>query len=323
MYRLVLFSGLIEILSIFQSCAQRIDNSSTFKTIQTDTYLRMQYDNDYFTRTDKYYTQGIELEYVNPAIKHFLLTQLLFRPKRSSLNYGISLDHMAFTPTNTGTNQILYGDRPFAACLTLKIFAIANDSLRRRRISSALVAGILGPAAGGAEMQTTIHRWLDNPLPMGWQNQIHNNCILNYELNAENELLTIDRVLLLNAAAQIRAGTLNDKVNAGLNFMFGNFPDPYRSSSKALKKKLHYYIYGQPGLSYIGYDASLQGGLFDHHSPYTISNSGISRINFQSDYGFVVCFPRLYLEYCQTYLTKEFKTGTYHRWGGIRIGYAW
>ena len=324
MTRTSLISVLTGLNFFIQASAQRIDNSSVFKTISSDRYFRMQYDNDYFTRTDLYYTQGIELEYVNPFLKNFPVSKLLFRPRSSQIRYGISIDHAAYTPSSTSSNEILYGDRPFAACLSLKTFAIATDSSRRRRISTALIAGIIGPVAGGREMQTTIHRWLDNPLPMGWQYQIQNDIILNYQFNYEKELLDVNNILILSSASELRAGTLNDKIRGGFNFMLGRFSDPYQSVSntKTGIKKFSYYLYGQPGLSLVGYDASLEGGVFDHKSPYTISPTGISRITFQGDYGIVVCVSTFYLEYCQSYLTKEFSTGKYHRWGGIRIGFT-
>jgi lipid A 3-O-deacylase len=128
----------------------------------------------------------------------------------------------------------------------------------------------------------------------------------------------------LNSASEIRTGTLNDKISGGFNFMFGEFSDPYMPSSrqKTRKKRFSYYLYGQPVASLIGYDASLEGGVFDHKSPYTIAPAGISRLTFQADYGIVVCVSTLYLEYCQSYLTKEFESGHYHRWGGIRIGFT-
>ena len=104
--------------------------------------------------------------------------------------------------------------------------------------------------------------------------------------------------------------------------MAGNFTDPYKSNNRTKKeiKKFRYYLYGQTETSIIGYDASLQGGLFNHSSPYTISSGNITRVTFQGDYGIVVSFRKIYLEYCQSYLTKEFSTGKFHRWGGIRIG---
>ena len=79
-------------------------------------------------------------------------------------------------------------------------------------------------------------------------------------------------------------------------------------------------MYGQSRVNFIGYDATMQGGLFNRTSPYTIAASDVSRITFQADAGIIVNFKKLYLSYTQSFLTKEFRTGTYHRWGGISVG---
>jgi hypothetical protein len=88
------------------------------------------------------------------------------------------------------------------------------------------------------------------------------------------------------------------------------------------KGKAEYYLYWQSRVNFTGYDASMQGGLFNRKSPYTIAANDINRITFQADAGVIVNFKKLYLSYTQSFLTKEFRTGRYHRWGGISIGFA-
>ena len=57
----------------------------------------------------------------------------------------------------------------------------------------------------------------------------------------------------------------------------------------------------------------MQGGLFNRSSPYTIAADAINRFSFQADYGLVINYKKIYLEYCQSILTKEFNTGHFHR----------
>ena len=42
----------------FWLSAQRIDNTVSFLNVNSDKYFRFHYENDYFTATDRYYTQG-------------------------------------------------------------------------------------------------------------------------------------------------------------------------------------------------------------------------------------------------------------------------
>lgn len=69
----------------------------------------------------------------------------------------------------------------------------------------------------------------------------------------------------------------------------------------------------------IGYDATLQGGLFNKSSPYTIPSSDITRVTFQNNYGLVIIIHKINFEYFQSLLTKEFESGKFHRWGGMRV----
>lgn len=301
--------------------AQLIDNSSTFRSINRNSYFRFHYDNDYFTKTDEYYSQGITLDYLNPTVKKFLFSKLLWKPYKTDAQYGLTFNLFGYTPTTIASDDILYGDRPFDANISLKTFLIQADSVRQQQVSTFFSIGVMGPAALGNEIQTNIHRWLKNPLPHGWQHQIQNDIIINYQLNYEKKLLSAGNNFLLNSTGEARLGTLNDKLSGGFNFMAGRFNKRF-SSVVQHKRKTEYYLYGQSRLNFVGYDASLQGGLFNRKSPYTITGNDISRVTYQADAGIILNLKRLYLSYTQSFLTKEFRTGKYHRWGGVSIGFA-
>ncbi len=301
--------------------AQLIDNSSTFRSITQKSYFRFHYDNDYFTKTDEYYSQGITLEYVHPAIKKFLLTKLLWTPFKTLPQYGVTFNLFGYTPTSILSDSILYGDRPFNANISLKTFLTQVDDVHQQQITTAFSIGVMGPWALGYEIQYNIHRWLKNPLPHGWQYQTKNDIIINYQLNYEKQLLSAGNYFLLNTTAEARLGTLNNKLNGGINFMAGRFNKRYQPVNSE-KRKAEFYLYGQGRVNFIGYDASLQGGLFSRNEPYTIAGSDVTRVTFQADAGIIVNFKKIYLSYTQSILTKEFRTGKYHRWGGVSLGFT-
>ena len=301
--------------------AQLVDNSSTFRNINHKSYFRFHYDNDFFTKTDEYYTQGITLDYVHPYVKKFPLAKLLWKPYATAAQYGITLNLFGYTPTSIASDTILRGDRPFNASISLKTFLIQADEIHHQEISTAVSVGIMGPYALGYQIQDNIHRWLKNPLPHGWQYQIQNDIILNYQVNYEKQLYQAGNNFLLNTAVEARVGTLNDKVSGGFNFMAGRFNKRF-TPVRYNKRKTEYYFYGQSRINFIGYDASMQGGVFNRNNPYTITGSDITRVTYQVDAGVIVNFKKIYLSYTQSFLTKEFRTGKYHRWGGISIGFA-
>ncbi|MBC7536174.1 MAG: lipid A deacylase LpxR family protein [Ferruginibacter sp.] len=301
--------------------AQVIDNSSTFKTLPAKSDFRFQYDNDFFTHADRYYSQGLSFEFVHPGLKKNPLTKLLIKPANSNISYGIGLNVFGYTPTSILSVNILYSDRPYAAALTIKTFSAATDSILNRRISSAFNIGVIGPAALGDEIQTNIHKWLKNPLPKGWHTQIQNDLILNYQVNYEQKLIASTGHFLLNGAGELRLGTLDTRLSGGLNFMAGNFNDPYAGVS-GLKKQVEYFFYAQARGHLVGYDASLQGGIFNRHDPYIISSNDVERLSFQADAGIVVNLKKIYLSYSQSFIITEFKSGKNHRWGGFSVGFA-
>ena len=307
----------------FAGSAQRIDNTAAQRAVSGDDgYLRFHYDNDFFSqnRTDYYYTQGYSLEVVHPVFYKNPLSRLLLNPRGSSVACGLAFEHFGFTPTSIKSDEILVGDRPFAGVVMLKSFAISTDTARRQRLSSVLSLGMIGPVAFAGQMQAAIHRWSGDAEPHGWQHQIRNDVVVNYELNYQKQLAQVPDFLSLNTDAQIRLGTLSDKVQAGLTLTLGYFDSPWRTAPKYRKKDLQIYLYTQPLANVVGYDATLQGGLLNKSSPYTLKASAMNRFTFQHNYGIVLKVRNLYAEYYRTYLSREFKSGRTHVWGGVKLG---
>ena len=305
--------------------AQVIDNNASFRLVNAAHYLRIHYENDYFSGSDQYYTQGVNVELVAPVLTKNPVNKMLILPKRGTRQFGIALDHAAYTPTSIRFNSILYGDRPFAAYAMAKSFASVSDAAKRTRITSALSIGLIGKVAGAYEIQKAIHRWIGDTDPKGWQYQIKNDVIINYEAAIEKNIFAAD-FLLVNGFTALRAGTLSDKFSLGAVLMAGKFNNATSVAFKgkaatAEKQKFTFHFYAQPVMNVIGYDATLQGGLlFNRDSPYTLSSKEIERLTFQGNTGFVFNIGATYIEYYQSVLSKEFETGQRHNWGGVRIG---
>lgn len=300
--------------------SQRIDNAAIARQVYGEKYFRFHYDNDFFTKTYYYYTQGYQFELVAPVLKGNPVNLVLFPARDGNRKYGLSFEHYGFTPTSIAHDEILAGDRPFAGVIMLKSFGISTNPDRRERISVVLSTGMIGPAAFAGRMQATIHRWTNDAVPHGWQHQIRNDIVFNYEFNIEKELYSLPNIIALQTNANIAVGTLSDKAQAGFTLALGKFGSPFIQPETAYRKNFRLYIYRQPAVSLIGYDATLQGGLFNRSSPYFIQAKEMSRLTFQNTSGLVVNISRLYLEYNRTFLTREFRAGKRHQWGGVKIG---
>lgn len=312
----LLYFGLL--LLPFTIHAQSINNTLAYKNINSDRYARINYENDFFGFTDEYYTQGMHAEVVAPWVWQFPLSHALLRPRNSHTRYGVGIEHNGFTPSSISSDAILYNDRPFAATLFLKTFAISVDSTRRQRFSATLSTGAIGPVAGGKELQTNIHKALNNITPHGWDNQIKNDVIVNYEVDFEQELLAYRNILSVSANGNARIGSLSDKASAGLTLMLGYFDSPF-SNYIVKGNNLRIYGYEHAQANLVGYDATMQGGVFNVSSPYTIDASDISRGVLENRFGFVITYQRLYLEYFQSIYGKEFAQGKVHNFGGVQI----
>lgn len=310
--------AIILLISNF-SIAQRIDNAVSFRDIKSDSYFRFDYDNDYFASSDLYYTQGYTFELVTPWLKGNPINKILITPKNSESRYGLSFEQTGFVPTDISADKILYGDRPYAATIALKSFVITTDTIYTSRLSSSLTTGMIGPVALGDEMQTNIHKWIGNELPMGWKYQMKNDLMLDYELAYEKQLLQVQNVFRINLDTKARLGTYNTHASAGINATLGIINSPFTSFKS--QNRFQVYLYAQPQIKAVGYDASLQGGLFSTNNPYTIPSGDIERLVLQNNYGIVIRFKKLYFEYSRADISREFKTGNAHKWGGFKIGF--
>lgn len=84
----------------------------------------------------------------------------------------------------------------------------------------------MGRGAGAEEIQIRVHQWLNNILPVGWDNQIRNDFILTYQIKYEKQITASRNNFLLNGCVDITVGTHTNDLKAGLNFMLGNYISP-------------------------------------------------------------------------------------------------
>jgi lipid A 3-O-deacylase len=313
------------LLITIRGFAQVIDNTSSVRIMSSDTYIRFHYENDYFSKSDQYYTQGMNLEFVSKALKKNPLNIALLLSKNATL-FGLAIEHNAYTPTSIRSNEILYGDRPFAASIMIKTFSSSFFQNYRLRVSSSLSMGMIGSIAGAEQLQRDIHRWINYINPQGWQYQIKNDLIINYEARLEKNVIHSSH-LLLNGLATLRAGTYNTKASIGASILFGklntailnSFAGAVQSDSR---QKFFVHLYTQPIFNAVVYDATLQGGIiFNRNSPYTLSSEELKHFTFQGNAGIVVTIGSFNIEYFQSMISREFNTGQVHHWGGIRLGF--
>lgn len=312
---------------------QPVENGSFISMITlSDQYiLEFDFDNDILDYTDRFYTNGISIGLTAPWL-HMNPARFLMVPYWSSaINYySLSIVQNMYTPSTTKTGGILYGDRPYAAYLYLASKKISNDRVHRFRQSSELDLGIIGPDSYGGWVQQSFHKSVpSNHEPLGWEYQIQNDLVFNYTLNYQKGVVDMNNFdLVLSASTQV--GTLYTNTSGGLQMRAGWF-NPFFANLGFDKKsnlvrqglrrnQLYFFIKGSGKL--VGYDATLQGGLFNSTSVYTLPASDISRLTFQSSAGVTASLGGFEFNLEQFLLSPEFSSGLWHKWVHISLAFS-
>ncbi|HWY11058.1 MAG TPA: lipid A deacylase LpxR family protein [Bacteroidia bacterium] len=288
---------------------------------KTNSYLSINYDNDFFSATDRYYTQGIYLEYIAPFWRKSPVSRILIPlNKRSQNYYGLAGRQDCFTPGSIRYDTLNYLDRPYAATMYLSQFLISIDNIKKRRLTTKIDLGVIGRCAVCEEEQKGIHRALVNIQPLGWQYQIATDYMVNYSFALEQGLVST-KYFELNALGDLRAGTIYDDASLGLmirtGFMAGYFKQ-LTTIKNAAKNKFQLYAFAKGKTKFVGYNATMEGGLFSK-SIHTLPPSSITPYVLQGTWGVVLAYKRFSVEYTKVYISPEFLNGRYHGWGHCNI----
>ncbi|MCB2409152.1 lipid A deacylase LpxR family protein [Hymenobacter lucidus] len=314
---------LLQLLQLSSAAAQTADSLST------DRLISYTFANDAFFRTDYYFTQGMTLNVVLPVFSKSPVNRLLLPgPAGSVLHHGVKLFYDGFTPLRIQDDTIRRGDRPYASYIYATLYRTATSAARHRRLTSGLSLGFIGPAAGAKGFQTKVHELIDAPTPRGWDYQIRNDLVLGYEATLEQRLAAVGKVGELIGQAQAAVGTLNTFAGTGLLLRVGKM-NPYfqnlglaSRANRAGLQQLQLYATGQAEARVVGYNATMQGGLFNRRNPYTLPASAIKRVVAQGTASVVAAYGGVSFRTSATWITPEFRGSRSHAWVQFGLGMA-
>lgn len=229
------------------------------------TEFGFQNDNDLylFNKQDQYYTNGIFLN-IRRTVDSTSLT-----PKEVNRLWGVTIGQKMY---NAYTAQIRYieeVDRPITAYLFLAASIdryFSNETL----LSLTGEIGTIGQRALGRQFQEGIHKVLSLYEIAGWEYQLENafgvDAGIQYGgLLYRNSTKRFD----LSANAEAVLGLNHTSASLAPTFRFGRmnqlFQSAYTSSRLQAKEKpagKEFFFYYNPQLKFVGYDATLQGGMF-------------------------------------------------------------
>lgn len=257
--------------------------------VSADRVLEYSFANDAFLRTDYYYTQGMTLLLVSPALRQSPVNRVLGPgPGGSTLHHGIRLHYDGFTPLRIQDPFIRVGDRPYASYIYADLLRVATHPGRRLRLTTALNVGLLGPGAGAKGFQTKFHELLGAPTPRGWDYQVQTDVVLGYEARVEKQVLALGRMAEFNGMASASLGTLQTYAAAGTTLRVGWRQPTFEGlgvvnrATRGGRGRVPAYGQAQVEGRLVGYNATLQGGLFNRRSPYVLPASAVRRAVAQS-----------------------------------------
>ena len=164
-------------------------------TMENDTFLK---------QDDSDYTHGTKFEIVDDVHgMHYMVQQTMYAPPNLDLTHHVP------------------GDRPYAGVL---IGGIGHEFFRDDQSPwthyGEFNFGMIGPSAGCKETQTFIHKILNCHKPMGWDDQLHDEIVLNAQWWTKYNWEMWDWLVLVPKAG-IAGGNLEDFLEGGIDLKIG------------------------------------------------------------------------------------------------------
>lgn len=300
-------------------------------------FIRFSGENDginaWFRGTDWGYTNGLRIDYFQTSVKKQRKIHQKIRLFSSAYTvYGWGIEQIMITPQKTRPAVPDKNDYPYAGSITLLHTRHKADPARSLNLSMTWTAGLMGPASLAKQSQVFLHRLIGDPRPNGWDYQLPTDLLLNYQLSIEKKL-TGDNHIKLIAGGAGDMGTLRDGLTAftilryekGLNY-FGGL---HRQQLTAQPKKPGYTFQLKPAMAWTVYNALLDGGLFNKHSPLRDDNASSGtllkrkKIQTMLDILLQISFRKFSFSFTQKFFSPDFKGYADHKVGNITLVYGW
>jgi hypothetical protein len=315
----------------------------------TSPVLRLYEDDDFFNirgkGTDEGYTNGTRIDYFYAKHHRDRLADRWLMPSAGpgSVNtYGWGIMEIMYTPTNIAEKQYMPGNYPYSGALFLTHDKFSYNPRTKWSIQTELIGGVMGPIAVAGPLQSWFHGLIHYQRPMGWDNQLPNDLLLNEDVTVEKEILHAGRGLEWIGGASGYLGTMLDggglytTVRVGwMNPYFEGWSSQYQGQGKTAgypdvwapkaktRRRAQVYFFGTPRVEWTAYNALLQGGVLSK----TFNHSDVSKIDRYSDdvkrgvaeidYGIVIVYRGVTASYTQKTASAVMKGMGMHEVGNL------
>jgi hypothetical protein len=199
-------------------------------------------------------------------------------------NVVLAVSHQIFTPEAWERSDLIEEDRPYAATLLFGVGYNSRDSDTMQ--TTLLQLGVVGPAAGGEQIQDFVHDLVGSDKFRGWDHQLRNEPVVRvmrqsfqrwdasrlFDSALAGDVIVHGGGSLGNLATFANAG-IELRVGAALPDNFGSAPilpvgetvSPIRRSNYTERLAAHFFV--AVDVRYVLHDITLDGNTWrDSHS---------------------------------------------------------
>ena len=293
------------------------------------------FENDIFDNSDHDYTNGVELAYTTsprgtPDWAIRTANWLPFFSENTDVRTRYAVGQSIYTPRNLNTANPPLTDRPYAGFL-YAAFGLVGDT-GRHLDQLQVTIGVVGPASLAQETQTYVHRVLNDPKPLGWATQLHNEPGLIIQYDRSIKLIPPKSILGLVFDAEphygMAVGNIYDYANVGAMMRLGfNLPgdygpmriEPSLPGSNFFEPTggVSAYIFGGVEGRAIARNLFLDGNSFE-------DSRSVQKMNLVDDmeFGAAITFHHMRIAFTHVIRSREYKTqSTPDRFGAVDVSF--
>ncbi len=281
--------------------------------------VSLDFSNDVWNKTDRYYTTGWRLAYMSPKLARPVVhwfPKISAKAVRNMATIDVFQD--AYTPSTYNTNVYNPNDRPYSAVLATTYSYVQQSE--KSAVQARVLLGLIGKEALGEDVQNKVHDIIDNLHAMGWAYQVKTGVLANIGLGYEHNLidLTNARVSGVTGAA---LGTYKINAQLGATVYIGKQKETYSLPLKHAEGKwFSHQLIIQSIATAVVHDATLQGALFQNYT-YGLPADKVEHLTLRSKLEYRVLLGHFQLDLSQYIQSPEFDAALWHKWVTIKLGY--
>lgn len=285
-------------------------------------------DNDLYTSpiNDQYYTAGMEFFY------RYLLDETK-NEKAAKKIMEFRVGQYIYNPQSVRAEDINVNDRPFAGYLFAEVglntFYKSENVLKLN-----FQGGVVGPESGAEAVQKGLHKIIGYPTVQGWQHQITTTTAVqigafySHKIFKERYKEKVD----FHLQGELNFGTIWNSASVGAMARI-SFKKPLQAmynsslhgavlnhSKEAYKEQREFFLYVNPNVQYMQYDATILGSHFNDTSPVTFP---LIPFRFNAEVGIKYRYNNWNYSYSFNYRGKELSNNviTAFYYGSIQLSY--